>query len=618
MDKVKAENPTLHIGDMRFISMLTGDVPVSATPAGVDAAAKEAEAQHEAASLQLFQSRLQKDTARWDTYQAAVQEFEEQNRVCKRDFNKAMNTKLKGAVEAYRESTVPVRHFDNEAGIPPWVEESAHQWAERELISKDNLHFVYWVDFTKVAYTFNAVANKAARIVADALCKRPETSIAVFIAPNTGSHGTAHDDEAVEKAHDDCEMVLKQEQFKMKVRRGWVAFQPEGRSSYKQKACHPLWVCINDRKNANGEPACRFVRSRLWAQGGLTGVPRKTESALVSPLSILAPGTMGNINLGQRLKQRLSGMDMMDRLRDAVWQGLDLSLAHGGVYVDLFGYDDSLTQTIIHGACMARPAQPKEMAITTVFTAGDSDSEDARKRINKWIAGAGQRTIERLVRAKTLVLKDLNMADFEPLSSRPSYDTKEFVYTMPSADGALPLKQAILDEWQNKFSQNPVGYQEVVERHNKKYNPSGVPFKDGGERRATASADVDLESAAQPFPSEATSTSLDALKAAAGPLSTIKGTRPELFDLVADAQGRMYLHALADGVVPDVEPLCFVYGRYHTGKEVLTQERKKCSLMPMKIESTAYTASWRHPEAWLPPFPQKPKLHGVPGAAWCG
>ena len=50
MGKVKAENPTLHIGDMRFISMLTGDVPVSATPAGVDAAAKEAEAQHEAAS----------------------------------------------------------------------------------------------------------------------------------------------------------------------------------------------------------------------------------------------------------------------------------------------------------------------------------------------------------------------------------------------------------------------------------------------------------------------------------------------------------------------------------------------------------------------------------------
>ena len=122
------------------------------------------------------------------------------------------------------------------------------------------------------------------------------------------------------------------------------------------------------------------------------------------------------------------------------------------------------------------------MAITTVFTAGDADSEDARKRISKWLVGAGQRAIERLVRAKTLVLKDLNMADFEPLPNRPSYDTKEFVYTMPSADGGLPLKQAILDEWQNKFSQNPVGYQEVVERHNKKYNPSGVAFKDGGKK----------------------------------------------------------------------------------------------------------------------------------------
>ena len=67
---------------------------------------------------QLFQSRLQKDTARWDTYQAAEHEFEERNRVCKRDFNKAMNTKLKGAVEAYRESTVPVRHFDKRGRDP--------------------------------------------------------------------------------------------------------------------------------------------------------------------------------------------------------------------------------------------------------------------------------------------------------------------------------------------------------------------------------------------------------------------------------------------------------------------------------------------------------------------
>ena len=90
-----------------------------------------------------------------------------------------------------------------------------------------------------MGYTFNAVANKVARIVADALCKRAETSIAVFIGPNTGSHGTAHDDEAVEKAHDDCEMVLKQEQFKMKVRRGWVAFQPDGRASLQAEGMPP-------------------------------------------------------------------------------------------------------------------------------------------------------------------------------------------------------------------------------------------------------------------------------------------------------------------------------------------------------------------------------------------
>ena len=50
---------------------------------------------------------------------------------------------------------------------------------------------------------------------------------------------------------------------------------------------------------------------------------------------------------------------MMDRLRDAVWQGLELSLVHGGVYVDLFGDDDSLTQTIIHGACIGPASTAK-------------------------------------------------------------------------------------------------------------------------------------------------------------------------------------------------------------------------------------------------------------------
>ena len=50
---------------------------------------------------------------------------------------------------------------------------------------------------------------------------------------------------------------------------------------------------------------------------------------------------------GQRLKQEVSGKDLFNKVLEALWSNMKLSPLQGAIIIDLFGYDESFTESVL-------------------------------------------------------------------------------------------------------------------------------------------------------------------------------------------------------------------------------------------------------------------------------
>ena len=184
-----------------------------------------------------------------------------------------------------------------------------------------------------------------------------------------------------------------------------------------------------------------------------------------------------NMSLGQRRLQRIGGVYFFGKLRDAVWSGMKMTPRHGGAWVDLLGYDGSLARSVLFDSTKARPAQPREMVVTTVPTGGDDDTDEVRKRITKWIQESIKRDIVNLNMSKTLQHPDVVVTEWRSTVQCPTCDTTRLKVTMPTADNCLASKQTSLEEWENNIVKKHEALQDLTEKRNKKYNATGKTFK---------------------------------------------------------------------------------------------------------------------------------------------
>ena len=156
-------------------------------------------------------------------------------------------------------------------------------------------------------------------------------------------------------------------------------------------------------------------------------------------------------------------------------------------------------------------------------------------------------------------------AQATPMTEAPKIDSKHFVKTCPNAAGFLPLRQDILDLLQQKVTS--ATHKEVVEKlieeHNKKYNPSGVPFKGEAKRPAPRNADSDAEAqAAKVYPPESD-----------GPRSRDEFTQEHIIVgqnsdhefMIKD--GRLWVHALQDCIISAQQPIVKFWGEYLCGSD---------------------------------------------------
>jgi len=109
-------------------------------------------------------------------------------------------------------------------------------------------------------------------------------------------------------------------------------------------------------------------------------------------------------------------------------------------------------------------------------------------RIETFIKRAVRDYVTALIKDKTLKFDDVPVTQAPATGAAPpTYDASKFVQTCPNAAGSLPLRQDILDLMHQKLLDESVkkAFAECVDKHNEKYNVSGVPYKGEGKRTSS-------------------------------------------------------------------------------------------------------------------------------------
>ncbi|CAE7784314.1 unnamed protein product, partial [Symbiodinium microadriaticum] len=341
-------------------------------------------------------------------------------------------------------------------------------------------------------------------------------------------------------------------------------------------------MCLSDHLHAeSGELVSLFQNSQLWHRRAVPGIKMKPNSDYVVPIQGQTAINVENLSKAQVHKQHVTGVDLIDKLKESLWKGMGLTQQLG-------------------------PKEPQEMVVTCCWARGDQDV-DIRKKNAAWLVGVISRGMDRLVRQKLLCLPGFTLKEHQPEGAKPTTEPSCYHLTFPTAEGNLALRQTALDEWSPKFARLKKEFDALIEKHNKAFNSSGCPYKaDGKKRSAEAGAD-EIEEDGESFPDDCVVQSLEALGKAKGAVTTVHSEQPELFRFIFTSKGELYLHALEDGIVSAKKPLFQTFGEYHTGDaEIEKATKRKALLYSWTMGSADDEAMWGHPSSWDPPFQKSP------------
>ena len=610
-DKVNAENEAIKVDDFRFIHMFKS---VAASAVHGPSAAGEVEidgnqAQEEAdeAQLKVLRGHLQKDVEQWEKHVKRVQEHEDTQRYSKRMHARKQDTKVQTAVEKRQDTHYPVRAFKADQGLAAWIPTCIQSWSDAAFIQASDTYLVFWLDLTKAGNAFKKLLAMMLRIIGDAAAQKPRQVCAIVLAPLVGARGSGTDADAADEAHDDCEVQIKMDIYKLSSRR--LTFCFEASASHKGAWCSQqgwfLYSNMLDMSATPPRPLCDLAASNLCTQRGVVDLTRLQEKDFVLPTSsvTVAPA---NLSQAQRRLQRFSGAPLFTKIRKALWGGMKLTPRHGAAWIDLLGYDASLANSVIIESPRPSVQQPTEMVVTSVPMVSEDDSDEARKRVAKWIVAKHERDIKALIISKSLEVPGLSVSEWRSSAPSPVMDVTVLKVTMPTADNCLAIKQSAVDDWEKKLVVKHASLKEMIQAHDAKYNPSGRTHKTTADTVTLpiASSTVPRPSSEEviDWPAEQTYDSMDAIKKE-GKLVAMVGSPP---DYTIHASGnKVFVQAHGDTILKNAKPLFHIWGKYHTGSEVAAATKKKANLMHLEASSLDYVAYWTGLPMW-PEFKPHP------------
>ena len=573
-EKAKAQDPKLTVHDFRCLSMVTGKNLAVQGPRSTELTIDQ---RAESILVEQFKEKLKDEVELFVKFRRQLQVWQADTRKEKREHNETQEKNIEKTADSFCSLYAPVSKLSEDRVIP-YICDSISNWCEKIELSKDNVWICFIVRFDALGQKYHTNLQAMARILSDFISNNPVKASAVVIAPNTGKDNV-YNEVAIEEAIQEVDEHLRQDTYNFRVRRASIDLDEEslGPRSNRPGFCQ-CWRVQSSKRRADDHKKyeSEFEGSYFFRRGKTEKkVPVLAAADYVNPCAPLVRQSQGasGLHKAARSKQWHTGLGFWDGFTGSVVQGLNLRMHDGMAWVDMCGLDDKLLQSVILAFSRRSATSPAQMVITPLFAnmghtgSGDEAVEKVdNARVEAWMKKTSRKFTESRIRDKTLRFPELPIVDAAhvPLQSSPVLDHSKFVKTCPNAAGFLPVRQDIIDELESKV-QGPEYLQsikDIIKDHDKKHNPSEVPFKGETKRPAPESQDEDQARRAKEYPAEPD-----------GPKSYDEFQQDEIIggnagdhELMAK-DGRLWAYAKDDCILPDNKPLAKFWGEYLCGSE---------------------------------------------------
>ena len=447
-EKLKLMDADLKATDFRFIQQVTGQW-LSVSGSMVTDATQQAEKAKEEAELNLFKSRLVKEVAMFADYTRELQLFHAREHEEKVAANLCLKQSLSFAAEEFVNRWLPTKRIP-EAGLLPFVNEVMVSFAESEGISSTKALQLHIASFDKLGAHWLANAQPTVAIIANAVGSAPESVAGIVLAPNVGKPGDVYSPEKIEQAEDDLDAMLKEDQYNLRVTRGFIPFSEEsvGGGKVKRPGGATFWFVTSRIRNAKGQCVSKWTGSFLQVRHRtMSECPVLSRQFWVNPCSPIARPLGGqHLSKGARSKQWATGENFWRVVLMSAVEWLSLDKSWVVFLVDLHPYDGSLQKCVTNFRSSADKV-PDFVVIGPIWANvgsmddGEADKPD-NKRVETFCRQIAKVHVESELKSSRLKVPGFSMPETNGKTvTPPVYNESHYVITCPNATGHLPVRQ---------------------------------------------------------------------------------------------------------------------------------------------------------------------------------
>ena len=491
LEKTRTKFAALEWRHFRFLAQLGVEgVTATASPeSDVPAAGTSVETQ--TVELNKYEAKVLKEVLKWELYNLDVQVNRARQKGEYLALRDAAMLGQKSAVEELQNLRFPVRAFDEAALAGPFAQACVGSWCDHVGVDKGEAWHVYWANTTVCgSNALHCVEEALGKVIAPQVAGNPERTCCIVMAPNVGRWGNQFYEDEIMKHADEIEKLFFKPDFRFVFRRVTIFFAEDTVPKVSNRpAAHPGWLLLSDQATGANGPSpvlkSEFRKSALWIRRSVCGVPMLGGPLQVGPTAkepVHATVKPQLETKAARRRQWLSGWKVSGKIHDVLLGGLGLDSRSVMTWTDVFAYDHSLCEAIMHKTDAKWPREQVVSTVwsTAVFRANEGENKaHVKSRVEKWLRAAVRRKLQQAALEDSFVIDN-----WVPIPSQnadqghPTYELSQFTLCYPSSAKLLPFRQSFVDAAKEQFTAASVKalFDEFVATHNKKWNPQGTHY----------------------------------------------------------------------------------------------------------------------------------------------
>ena len=542
-DKVQVLDPSFSFDDLRFIRMAAA--AKQDADQDVTHVIHEAEKSKALAEVNLFHAKLLGEQSVWAEYLAKARGITDATQSELTLARETAQVALETAVRNHVETFFTCINVPSRSEFPASAENALYKFMEQFPAHQGSAGnaAAYRVDIYNLAAMGPQQSTHLKDIIvhaAEAHIQHPARSVSLFFLPNAPAWGAggggrltaAEFREHAAQAADDARKELMQKgihSWECKEIAG--IFDAENFYSPERKLRVDFIMAISGSRGANSELISEFVKSSLWKREAVAGpikaLPRTSFKDWSKHMDI-ASDQARDANVDRR--QWLSGMEFYSHILTRLFEGTQAHPRAAGHVREWSMYDDSPAL-----ACMninMEKSQAMPFLAWTGMTWNNFIRANGGKVVQANVFVSVCDTLAFVVKDGKYSIPGFLPSATQRITAAPQLPAPPTFELGHPRDHELPLKQTVLDEILSKARLAGADTKDLVQSwlssHDKKYNPSGQPFRGNNKRPAEESLTDNVEARAINVPPRPNVMTLDDLKKA-GPVHELKQDKYSLF-----------------------------------------------------------------------------------------